>query len=82
MTAAFGHEYEELHRLIDQLPVDRVRALRAVAALLVGGGSDTEAQLGSGPRRRLSFVGIMDAEPDLAARSEEILREELGRGTT
>jgi hypothetical protein len=30
-------------------------------------------------RRRLSFAGLMHAEPDLAARSEEIFREERGR---
>jgi len=30
-------------------------------------------------RSRLSFAGLMHAEPDLAARSEEILREERGR---
>jgi hypothetical protein len=32
------------------------------------------------PRRRtLSFAGLTSAEPDLAERSEEILREEFGR---
>jgi hypothetical protein len=28
-------------------------------------------------RRRLSFAGMLHAEPDLAARSEEILRAEF-----
>jgi hypothetical protein len=28
-----------------------------------------------GKRRRLSFAGMLHAEPDLAARSEEILRD-------
>ena len=32
-----------------------------------------------GTRRALPFVGTLDAEPDFAERSEEILREELGR---
>jgi hypothetical protein len=81
MTAAFAYEYEELHRLVDRLPVERVRALRAVAVHLVEGERD-RSEPGTpegGPRRQLSFVGIMDAEPDLAARSEEILRDEFGR---
>nr|MDT0659569.1 hypothetical protein [Micromonospora sp. DSM 115978] len=81
MTAAFAEEYEELHRLVDRLPVERVRALRAVAIHLVEErpAERVEAEPDDRPRRRLSFVGIMDAEPNLAARSEEILREELGR---
>lgn len=84
MTAAFAQEYEELHRLVDRLPVERMRALRSVALYLVEGVVEdrAKADLGSGRRRRLSFAGIMDAEPDLAARSEEILREEFGRRHT
>jgi hypothetical protein len=80
MTAAFADEYDELHRLVDRLPVERVRALRAVAIHLVDAdtGELGEAEPDDRGRRRLSFVGIMDAEPDLAARSEEILREEMG----
>jgi hypothetical protein len=34
MAATFGNEYEELHRLVDQLPVERVRALRALVVHL------------------------------------------------
>jgi hypothetical protein len=81
MTGAFAYEYEELHRLVDRLPLERVRALRAVALYLVEGDSGDRTETGPDRdrRRRLSFAGIMDAEPDLAARSEEILREELGR---
>lgn len=84
MTAAFAQEYEELHRLVDRLPVERMRALRFVVLYLVEGVATDQAQvdLASGRQRRLSFAGIMDAEPDLATRSEEILREELGRRTT
>jgi hypothetical protein len=83
MTSAFAYEYEELHRLVDRLPLERARALRTVALYLVEGVADG-AEVGpeSGRRRRLSFAGIMDAEPDLATRSEEILREEFGRRTS
>jgi hypothetical protein len=84
MTGALANEYEELHLLVDRLPLERVRALRAVALYLVEGDISDRADTGHGNarRRRLSFAGIMDAEPDLAARSEEILREELGRRAT
>ncbi|SBW26819.1 hypothetical protein [Protofrankia symbiont of Coriaria ruscifolia] len=33
------------------------------------------------PRHRFSSMGIMDGEPDLAARSARILHEELGNPT-
>lgn len=81
MTAAFQYEYEELHRLVDLLPIERARALLAVAIHLVNDKSSeqTDHEPRGGRRRRLSFAGIMEAEPDLAARSEEILRDEVGR---
>ena len=75
MTAA--PEYGELHRLVDRLTPGQARALRAVALELIG----NEAQPSSGvdePVRHLSFVGIGHGGPDLAERSQEILRAELG----
>jgi hypothetical protein len=81
VTAA--HDYDDLHRLVDRLTPGQARALRAVALVLVESRSDeTEAlapTVSAGRRRRLSFAGIMDAEPDLAERSEDILRAEFGR---
>ncbi|MFQ6330997.1 hypothetical protein ACLMAL_33365 [Nocardia sp. CWNU-33] len=80
MTAA--HDYDDLHSLVDRLTPDQARALRAVALQLVVVDS-AESGAASKPtgerRRRLSFAGLMHAEPDLAARSEEFLREERGR---
>ncbi|MEV5839613.1 hypothetical protein [Nocardia sp. NPDC052112] len=80
MTAA--HDYDDLHRLVDRLTPDQAHALRAVALQLVV--TDTpqwrSAAEPKGERRRhLSFAGIMNAEPDLAARSEELLREERAK---
>jgi len=74
-----AHEYDDLHRLVNRLTPGQARALRAVALELVetdSSQSETAAAARSeeGRRRRLSFVGIMDAEPDLAERSEDILR--------
>lgn len=70
--------------MVDLLTPGQARALRAVALELVEGQPDepepsASAAVGEGRRRRLSFVGLMEAEPDLAERSEEILRAEFGR---
>lgn len=77
MTAAY--DYEDLHRLVDRLTPDQARALRAVALQLVvteASEEDDTTEAVGGRRRHLSFAGVMQAEPDLAERSEEILREE------
>ena len=77
MTAAY--EYNELHRLVDRLTPDQVRALRAVALELVRDEPLTaESSADDQPVRRLSFVGVGHGGPDLAERSQEILRVELG----
>ncbi|WP_156095144.1 hypothetical protein [Nocardia lijiangensis] len=82
MTAA--HDYDDLHDLVDRLTPAQAHALRAVALQLVVTDS-TDPGTASEPvgerRRRLSFAGLMHAEPDLAARSEDVLREERGRQT-
>jgi len=73
-------EYGELHRLVDRLTPEQVRALRAVALQFVRGESSEpppELEVGVAARR-LSFVGIGHAGPDLAERSQEILWSELG----
>lgn len=61
---------DELHHLVDQLPDAQVEPVLALVRDHVG---DNQR------RRRLSFAGLLHAEPDLAARSEEILRAEFGR---
>jgi hypothetical protein len=77
VTAAY--EYNELHRLVDRLTPDQVRALRAVALELVRDEPPTaESSADDQPVRRLSFVGAGHGSPDLAERSQEILRVELG----
>ena len=73
-------EYGELHDLVDRLTPDQARALRAVALQFVRDeptGLPREPQ-SDVPGRRLSFVGIGHGGPDLAERSQEILRSELG----
>ena len=57
---------EELHHLVDELPEAQVGPVLDLVRDHVG-----DEQL---RKRRLSFAGLLHAEPDLAARSEEILR--------
>jgi hypothetical protein len=63
---------DELHYLVDQLPESEVALVLALVRDHVG---NNKAQ----QRRRLSFAGLLHAEPDLAARSEEILQAGFGR---
>jgi hypothetical protein len=62
---------EQLHRLVDRLSDDEATA--ALALL--------EAQLGEEPADwPPAFFGMLHSgQPDLAARSSEILRQEFGR---
>ncbi|HUZ52291.1 MAG TPA: hypothetical protein VMU94_07155 [Streptosporangiaceae bacterium] len=62
---------DELHHLVDQLPETQLRP----ALQLIRGR--VEEHRGAG--RNLPFFASFEAEPDLAERSEDILRAELGR---
>ena len=81
-------EHVDLHRMVDRLDPDQVRALRAVAQQLLrpsaGHPDSGETQapepgslLADEPVRDFSFIGLFNGAPDLAERSEEILREEF-----
>ncbi|MQA24005.1 MAG: hypothetical protein GEU94_00735 [Micromonosporaceae bacterium] len=70
MTAA--HAHDDLHQLVDQLTPRQADAVRAVVLQLVKNPSEQDSDRPPGRRRTLSFAGIMDAEPDLAERSEEM----------
>lgn len=60
---------EELHHLVDRLPEEKMAPLLFV-----------RDQLEEQPvARDLPFIGMLDAEPDFAERSEEILRSEDNR---
>jgi hypothetical protein len=83
-------EHIDLHRMVDRLDPDQVRALRAVAQQLLRPstghqGADeavvpaAESLLADEPVRDFSFIGLFNGAPDLAERSEEILREELAK---
>jgi hypothetical protein len=72
VTAA--HDYEDLHRLVDQLTPDQAQEVRQHALRLV---SEEDGTMESSVPRDLSFIGLIHAESDLAERSEDILREEL-----
>ena len=77
---AAAPEYVELHVLVDRLSPSQVRILRAVALQFVrdeGTGLPAEQEVAASVRQ-LSFLGIGHGSPDLAERSQEILRSELG----
>ncbi|MEU8898441.1 hypothetical protein [Nocardia sp. NPDC048505] len=90
MTAA-RNEYEAVHRFVDSLSSTQVRRLRLlvnddpelgeVARALCddAGHAPGEAADAARPRRRsLGFIGALDAEPELAERSAELVRRGLG----
>ena len=74
-------DYEDFNRLLDQLPPERVQELRHHVLRLVeeqeGRGEKVATERRSTPRD-LSIIGLVHAEPDLAERSKEIVRDELG----
>ena len=83
-------EHIDLHRMVDRLDPDQVRALHAVAQQLLratpehSGSKDasfpeSESLLADEPVRDFSFIGLFDGAPDLAERSQEILREEFAK---
>jgi hypothetical protein len=82
---------DEIHRLLDGVPEDRVAAIGEIlrAALEAGLTGDQAHQLAkqlrahpdltrlaAEPIRRFASAGTLSAEPDLAERIEEILRTE------
>jgi hypothetical protein len=83
-------EHVDSHRMVDRLDPDQVHALRAAAQQLlrprVGHQDSGQAQvpaseslLADEPVRDFSFIGLFNGAPDLAERSEEILREEFAK---
>lgn len=59
---------EDVHRLVDAVPAARLPVLEQLLTDLAGQPSTTAP-------RRFSCAGTLSAEPDLAERSEQILRE-------
>jgi len=84
---------DEVHRLVDCVPDDRLVVLAEVLRIAVESGMTGEQvhQLGAllrgrptpvhmaaEPVRRFASTGTLSAEPSLAERAEEILRSEPG----
>ena len=76
MTAA-AEEYEDLHRLVDQLAPDQVSEVRARVLQLVH-TRDESIDLDSDELPAL-FGGFRAGRSDAARRTEEILREGYGQ---
>ena len=69
-TGCMSAMREELHHLVDELPEAEIRPVLE----LIRGRVDTAFVV-----RDLPFFASFESDPDLAERSEEILRAELGR---
>jgi hypothetical protein len=69
-TGCMSAMREELHHLVDELPEAEVRPVLELIR------SRADAAHGV---RDLPFFASFESDPDLAERSEEILRAELGR---
>jgi len=82
----------EVHRLVDRLAAGQVEALYVLLRGMLPGVAESPAaandssaldewhpSLDAPVVRVLSVAGIAEGDPDLGARSEEILRREFGR---
>lgn len=77
MTAAF--DGMDLRDLVGLLTEEEQRDLRPVVLRLVAShGHLVHEQAAQRPRRRLSFAGTVQADPDFASTSADVLRRELG----
>ena len=72
MTEANVDTRDVVHQLVDELGEDRLSEAATALRELV--------QRSDSPRRQFRFAAGMSAEPDLAARSGDIVRDELGGG--
>lgn len=70
-------DHVDLHRMVDRLDPDQVRALRAVAQQLLRAnpgdsasgetaGAESESLLADESVRDFSFIGLFDGAPDLS----------------
>lgn len=74
---------DAVHQMVDRLAPGQIEALYVILEGMVGAAAIDDSQPGTPitepPKaRRFAFVGTMDGEPDLAKRSAQILRDELG----
>ncbi|MEV0296565.1 hypothetical protein [Nocardia sp. NPDC050710] len=77
MTAAFDDM--DFSELVGLLTEEERQALRPVVLRLVAShGHHVVSEQQEAPRRRLSFVGSVEAAPDFASTSQSVLRRELG----
>ena len=75
MTAAAPEEYEDLHRLVDQLTGEQLQEIRAHTLRLVHSSGHAESE----PWPPAFFGSVHAGRSDVAARTEEILAEGFGR---
>jgi hypothetical protein len=62
---------EDVHRLVDEVPAARLEVVEQLLRASVSGAV-------TAPPRNFSSTGTLSGEPDLAERSEEIVRSAVG----
>src|SRR5262249_39067446 len=67
---------EDAHKLLDQIPADEVPAVIEHLRKL------TRVPTSESGQRKFQTIGEFDGEPDLGARTRDILRQELGNKDT
>lgn len=84
---AAAHDYEDMHHLVDRLPLAGIRRLRLLVssdpelAPFVEGGETPSAEIHA-HQRHLSFIGLGESgRTDVSERHDELLKEELDRPT-
>ena len=68
---------EDARRFHEPVPDERMSAALAALRQLAEAPLDAEP-----PRRRFRTVGVFDGEPDLGRRAKEVVRRELGSGSS
>jgi hypothetical protein len=83
MTMTMAPHHSEIHHLVDKLTPTEAEALYVLLKSTVGTRptelEPAETMLADEPVRRFSFTGIMQAGPNYAEHSKQIIRDELGR---
>lgn len=75
MAAAAPEEYDDLHRLVDQLAGHQLQEIRAHTLRLVHASGHSESE----PWPPAFFGSVHAGRSDVSARTEEILAEGFGR---
>lgn len=75
-TPSDEEQRAEAHRLLDQVPAERIPDATELLRALV------RRETTQPTRRRFRTVGVFDGESDLGRRAKDVARQEIGHGKT